>query len=259
MIMEFQKAAINELQLLANYDRHSVLICGGRGTGKSYLAKQYASMLDIDDCQYIDANVSDVRSCINTCYSLDHNVVLVIENIDSGVSAVSNALLKFLEEPMSNTYIVVTARNIDKVADTIISRSAVVNVPNTHIADIAMYAGCVASQLENMKHTPIWKCVKSLSDVDTIVKLSDKQISYIESLPDKLNSTDAISTQMWVFSHYEDNTEMPSDIVIRYIVATTSNSLIRLAGMSYIKDIDNSRIAKHVVLAKFLMECKYCS
>ena len=89
-----QKYSLNELQQLANKDRHSVLIEGSSGCGKTYLARQYAQMIDVYDFINVEPKVQDIRNTIDSCLQLGNKVVICIENLDKGVSGASYTLLK---------------------------------------------------------------------------------------------------------------------------------------------------------------------
>ena len=254
-----QQAAISDLSSLAERRRHSVLIEGVEGSGKTYLAQHYAKLLDISDVQIVEPNVQSIKSTIEACYKIDNEVVLCIENLDTGVAAVSYALLKFLEEPNPNIYIVVTCRNINRVPDTIISRSVCVLTSPPIDSDIAIYA----SNKDNTKFTElrtrhIWSCIRTFKDVDIVLSMTSQQIEYFNSLSSMMGFKDTVSNMMWKLGHYPDNSETPIEIVIRYIVELSDSSHIRQAGIQCLSDLSNSRIASHAVLAKFLFECKYC-
>ena len=81
MIANSQKEVLDQLKLLADTRRQSVLIEGLSGFGKTYLSKQYANMLGIDDYSIIQPRVADIREALDACASLQNDVLLVIENL----------------------------------------------------------------------------------------------------------------------------------------------------------------------------------
>ena len=124
--MNFVSQNTPTLQLmdLANSRHHSILIEGPQGCGKTYLAKQYAAMLNVSDFEVVKCSVDTIRDAIDETCKIKNDVVICLENLDDGVLSASYTILKFLEEPLPNVYIVVTCRNLKKVPDTIISRSS---------------------------------------------------------------------------------------------------------------------------------------
>ena len=254
-----QKQPLSELDSLRLSDRHSILIEGPSGCGKTYLAMQYASMLGISDFQIVAPKVDDIKSAVDTCIQLNNPVVVCIENLDTGVNAASYALLKFLEEPLPHVYIVVTCRNLQHVPDTIISRSAVVVTAPPVDTDIATYSISANKQkFDELKLTPIWKCVRTFKDADTVLSMTNEQLMYFNNLSQLIKFNDSVSNIVWKIGHYDDNTETPVDLVIRYIMNLVNTPHATAAGISCLNDLAAKRYAAHAVLAKFAFELKYC-
>lgn len=253
-----QKIGIAELERLAKDDKHSIVIEGIEGSGKSYLAKQYASMLNIPDFQVVEPKVQNIKDAINACYLIENPVVICIENLDTGVLAASYALLKFLEEPASHVYIVVTCRNLQHVPDTIISRSAVVSVSPPIESDLVSYASEKDSaQYLYLQDKSIWKCAKTFKDVETLLELDSTKIEYFNTLSELLTKQGSVSNIVWSLQKYPDNSSTPIQLVIRYIMYITNSSTIWRAGHDCLKELSLGRISTHAVLAKFAFELKY--
>lgn len=260
MILKCQDSALEDLRNLANRDRHSVLVEGVSGSGKTYVAKQYAKMLDISDFALVPATVNDIRKSIDTCYSIDSKVVVCIENLDSGVAGASYTLLKFLEEPRENIYIVVTCSNINKVPDTIVSRSSVVTLSNPTEDDLIQFSSTYPEERRRIMSDKVgvWKAAKNFLDVDYCMNLTSMSyIDHLEELVNFVKSKKPVSDIVWSLGHYPDNTEIPVQFAIKYIISNTTDSKIKKHGIACMKDLDGSRIASHAVLSKFVMECKW--
>lgn len=254
-----QESALLELSNCRNMDRHSVLISGPEGCGKSYLAYKYADMLEIDDIQTVDCTVASIRSAINDCYAMNNRVVVVVENLDQGVAAASYTLLKFLEEPTDNIYVIVTCRNILNIPDTIVSRSIVIDVSPPTDLDISNYALQVdPATFNNYRTSHLWRCVKSFSTAKYILSLDREKFLYLSDLRDNIFK-DTVSNIVWKLGHFQDNSETDLRIVINHIMITSSSPRIFSFGMSCLHDLECGRIAKHAVLAKFVLDCKYSS
>lgn len=254
-----QKASMSELEVLRNHACHSLLIHGPEGCGKSYLAKQYASMLDVSDFQQVCPKVDDIRLAMDECAQLKSPILVCIENLDLGVAGASYALLKFLEEPDPNVYIVITCRNINKVPDTILSRSAVVTACPPNFLDLSRYAITKnPNSFEYFKDTLLWKCVRTFKDADIVLCLTSGQVDYFKSLSETAKFKDSVYNILWKIQKYPDNNSTPVELVIRYIIELSNSLHIKRCGISCIRDISQSRIASHAAIAKFVFECKYC-
>lgn len=258
MNFKSQASAILQLKQLAESDRHSILIEGFSGSGKTYLAKMYSEFINISDFQIVEPSVKCIRDAIDECIRLNTTIVLCIENIDSGVLAASYTLLKFLEEPLESVYVIITAENRNKVPDTIISRSAVVSTSPPLESDISTYAEAKdSSRYNEVRNRLIWKAVKSFSDAIAVMNLTNSQIDYIESLNKLIDTSEPISSTLWKLGHFDDNSEVPIKLLMNYIIVTTSGN-VRKSAIECSNDL-SGRIANHAVLAKFLFDCKYNS
>lgn len=254
-----QKYSLEELQKLANNDRHSILIEGPPGCGKTYLSKQYARMLDVYDFAEVAPKVNDIRESVDSCLQLDNRVVLCIENLDKGVSGASYTLLKSLEEPYPNMYIVITCRNINDVPDTIISRSTVVSACPPVDSDLDLFARSVnPEKYFKLAKSRIWNCIRTLGDVNIILNMSDEHIGYFNTLDDLSRFKDPISNIVWKLGHFDDKSETPVELVIRYIMEFINTNHVKRAGIECISNLAKGRVAQHAILAKFAFECKYC-
>ena len=253
-----QKAPTLQLMDLANSRHHSVLIEGTQGCGKTYLAKQYAAMLNISDFEIVKCSVDTIRDAIEETCKIKNDVVICLENLDDGVISASYTILKFLEEPLPNVYIVVTCRNIKKVPDTITSRSAVVSCGPPIDKDIEDFAVSRNSKKFNdLSNTNIWKCVRSFKDAEYVLSMNDEQIKYFNQLDKMMSFSDTVSNIIWKLGHYEDNTEIPVGLVMQYIISNTSSKTVRRAAIRCMSDISLGRLAQHACLARFVFEAKY--
>ncbi|MDF9867335.1 DNA polymerase-3 subunit delta' [Bacilli bacterium PM5-3] len=79
---------------------------------------------DLKDETLKKENVLEIQKRFSkTALESTNKQIYVIKYIESASSIVMNALLKFLEEPNENVYAIFTTNNVDKVLETIISRT----------------------------------------------------------------------------------------------------------------------------------------
>lgn len=260
--MEFvcQQNAIEELKSLASSDRHSVLIEGNQGCGKTHLATEYASMIGVDDIINVKPKVNDIRSAIDACFQQDNKILICIENLDMGVKEASYTLLKSLEEPISTVYIVITCRNSKRIPDTIISRSTSVTIAPPIDKDLDLYGQELNFENYHMvQNNLIWRCARTFSDVDTILSMNANQLQYFDSLGELSKFDKSISDIIWALGHYNDDskTATPVELVIRYIMHIRRDRHSQTAGVECLRDLSRGVIAPHVVLSKYAFEMKY--
>lgn len=259
MIADSQKEALEELKTLAASRRQSILIAGPSGCGKSYLVQQYANMLGIDDYSAVDPRVTDIREALDGCMTISNPVILEIKNLDTGVPAASYTLLKSLEEPLSHVFIVITCRNQDQVPDTIISRSAVVNLGPPTMNDIDTYGKEKDTlKFNNVASRLVWQCVRSFSDADAVLEMTLDEIQYYESLSELCQFKDTVSNLVWKLGHYDSNKECNLELAIRSVIELMKKPFITKCGIDCIRDLNRGRIAQHAVLAKFIFNAKFC-
>lgn len=259
MQFKSQQEAIQQLELLAKSNRQSILIDGPSGSGKSFLARQYAGMVSVPDFASIEPKVADIREVTDACIQNGTKLLICVENLDTGVPAASYTLLKFLEEPIEGVYIIVTCRDIKMLPETILSRSAVVTVQPPRPEDINLYAEYKdRAKFLAVQNKRVWRCCRSFNDVDSIFAMNATQVDYYETIDQKCKFTDSISNIVWNLSHYDSNTTCNLELAIRSIVDVKNTPFITRCGIDCIRDLAGRRIAQHAVLSKFAFNCKYC-
>jgi replication-associated recombination protein RarA len=259
MVATNQTSALDNLKLLAEHNQHGIVLSGISGCGKTHLAKQYADMLKIPNFYIANPVMSELKSVIDICRSSKDPLVLCIENLDTGVIQTSYPLLKLIEDCPSYIYVVVTCNNIYRIPNTILSRCALVMISPPSKSDLEQYATIKNLKLfENLKGRQIWQCVKGYKDVDTLFNLTDAQISYFDSLNSILKFNSTISNLTWKLQHYEDNSETPIILVLRYILSLANNQHLRASCISCLNDLESKMISQNAIITKFVMENKYC-
>lgn len=258
-----QEHPLEVLKRLADGNRQSVLIEGPQGCGKNYLARQYANMLFISDVQEVAPDVNQIRATIEECYKIDNPVMIIVNNLDIAQNkSPSYALLKFLEEPMKDVYIVITCRNINRLPSTIPSRCTVVSCSGPTELDISGYAANKdVAKFNYLQKSRLWKCVKSFGDVETVFAMNQHHYQYFGGLKNLIQCSKPIEDMLWDLQYYPappggKKEETPIELVIRYITKLVPTKHVQRIGVECITNL-NSSVPKHVTLAKFLLELKY--
>lgn len=257
--MDFQchQVARNNLKQVCEADRHSIIVAGCSGCGKTQLVKDWAKMLNISDVAVVNPSVNELRAVIDTLVDAHAPAVMCIENLDEGVTSAAYPLLKFLEECPEYLYVAVTCINIRNIPDTIISRCLVVDVAMPTASDLEQFATSISFEnfhfVENKK---IWKCAKSFTDVKAILAMDSNKLAYFESLSSLIAFKDTVSNISWKLQHYPDNTEAPIVIVIRYLMQLLKPSQIRPC-LECLEDLQSNRMSTNAIISKLIFELKY--
>lgn len=251
-----QQHAYITLQDFAKGDKHSIIIEGPKKCGKTFMAQEYAKLLGVNDFQLVKPTVSELREVIDACAQLENNIVICIENLDDGVISASYTMLKFLEEPRKNVYIVITCSSCYRLPDTIISRSHIASINPPTIDDISSIAATKGIILSSVD-AKLKSCCNNFADIDIISKLDKEKVDYLQSLCQSATWRDSVSNIVWKLGHWSDNSDAPIEFVIRYIMHNINSPTVYQAGCKCLQDLDDNILGAHLTLCKFAYECKY--
>ena len=143
--------------ILSNYKQnklhHAILLHGKKGIGKSNFAKEIAleilnSNKPIHPDLFLIEKLENKRDIVvdqirkiadfsNQTSAISHNKFIIIDAADELNRAASNALLKILEEPHANNFLILIAHNLSKLLATVKSRCHLIKVPDLSHEDFA--------------------------------------------------------------------------------------------------------------------------
>lgn len=257
MNFQCQEHSLKNLAQVCQADRHSIVISGCGGCGKTQLVKEWAKMLKINDVAVVNPSVNELRDVIDTLLDNHAPTVMCIENLDEGVVQAAYPLLKFLEECPEYLYVAVTCTNIRNIPDTILSRCILIDVAMPTKQDLEQYATSV--NFENfhlIADKKIWKCAKSFLDVKTLLNLDSNKLAYFESLSNIIEFKDTVSNLSWKLQHYPDNSEAPITIVIRYLMQILKPNQMKPC-LDCLDDLQTARMSTNAIISKLIFELKY--
>ena len=250
-----------KLQKLHETNHHSILLQGASGSGKTYLAKQFS---DMKSEQYgyaqfhvVQPKVLDLKEMIESSLQLDDIQVLCVENLDQGVNAASQVILKYLEEPLSNMYIVITCANSAKLPSTIRSRAIQIDIPSPTKIDLENYTKAKNARFyEISKDYSAFKCCKSYSDLNEIMKLSISELQYYDDIKAAEFWKEPVDQIVWGLTHYLDNSKSDIVLALKVLWKSNLNSLIRSNALSALRHLETGRLSESAVINNFVINSK---
>ena len=134
---------------------HAILFSGTRGTGKTTLARLFASAIGTSeiDTYEIDAasnrGIEDIRELKEAVHTLPYESkqkVYIIDEVHMLTKEAFNALLKTLEEPPEHVVFILATTEEEKLLDTILSRCQVFRMHSPSRAVLALTVTDVAKK-----------------------------------------------------------------------------------------------------------------
>ena len=214
---------------------HSYIFSGGRGTGKTSLARLFAEALMVgkDDIVEMDAasnrGIDDIRALRDGVRVLPFSSPYKIYIIDEAhmlTNEAWNALLKTIEEPPKHVIFIFATTEIGKFPDTIISRCEVYKFKNPSVSDLEKLVTTVAKKEDLNLDKGVAELVANLgggSFRDTLSTLQ-KLISYSSDKKISLEEAEKI-------------TGAPSSLVVRDILT----SFVKGDEQSLVEKIESLR------------------
>lgn len=255
---------------------HSILLCGTKGSGKhtfcQYLCEQMG-MLYVDVKEAIgndklvtkSYSASSLRDYLDYCYTCVDIRCLVINYADIDIKD-SAVLLKFLEEPPKNIFIIVLTEYSEYVIETIKNRCRIFNMEPYTKEQLGEFCTCADELDVVLKYatTPgqvIELCQVGLKSVKSnealcrniFTQIQNASYSNILNIPETFFST--------------KNTNFPFDVFLR-ILSTTIFDIINqsqipfayydaaLLTFKFLDSCRNPRIDKRAELEHYLFDLK---
>lgn len=182
-----QKKLLNIIdnQIESNqFPKFSILL-GEIGQGKKRLSKHIANRIGCDLVLFGN-KIEDVRNCIEMAYTQTEKILYVIDGFDEMSIGGKNALLKLIEEPPHNAYIVILVRLKENLLETIISRGQLYELEQYTTEELIEFL-----EKKGVDNTEKYLIVcdspgsieKALdSNIDDILDLSKRVVDYIDKV-----------------------------------------------------------------------------
>lgn len=158
-----QIVTLLEKTVKENKPNHAYLFCGGRGTGKTTVARIFAHLVGCnpEDVIEIDAasnrgidEIRELRDAVRTAPFSSPYKVYIVDEAHMLTKEAANALLKTLEEPPSHVIFILATTDPEKLPATIVSRcqkiifkQPSIDVLSEHLVAVAAKEGKKLSEI----------------------------------------------------------------------------------------------------------------
>lgn len=152
-----------------------ILLVGGRGWGKDTLCKEISKMLKTDLVLFGN-KVDDLRECIQLAYEQKSPILYTISGGDTMSIAAKNSILKLIEEPPNNAYIIMQIENEQSTLPTILSRAYLCKMDNYTMQELKDYISKKDTSFTNEEIDKIVQICDSPGSINILLLPENKEI-----------------------------------------------------------------------------------
>ena len=267
---------------------HGIIINGPKGIGKEIFAKELASELLLNkntllqDCDLLDANnhpdyfilqkdkillhhitlrktkwdeekgQRNINDFLGITPSIAINKVALILNAQTMNNECQNALLKNLEEPAPNTYIIMVTDRSNVLLETIYSRCQIFNIPNLSSKEMNAWLSKGGISEINFNDFPsFYTPLKIIEDIENDRHLIFKK--FITAISDYINNKSDIGSLIKDLSSMDINLITKTNYLIEFLKILLRSKLLS-EEMSGIYKIFNSSNFNNLKISNLINE-----
>ena len=267
---------------------HGIIINGPKGIGKEIFAKELASELLLNkntllqDCDLLDANnhpdyfilqkdkillhhitfrktkwdeekgQRNINDFLGITPSIAINKVALILNAQTMNNECQNALLKNLEEPAPNTYIIMVTDRSNVLLETIYSRCQIFNIPNLSSKEMNAWLSKRGISEINFNDFPsFYTPLKIIEDIENDRHLIFKK--FISAISDYINNKSDIGSLIKDLSSMDINLITKTNYLIEFLKILLRSKLLS-EEMSGIYKIFNSSNFNNLKISNLINE-----
>ena len=267
---------------------HGIIINGPKGIGKEIFAKELASELLLNkntllqDCDLLDANnhpdyfilqkdkillhhitfrktkwdeekgQRNINDFLGITPSIAINKVALILNAQTMNNECQNALLKNLEEPAPNTYIIMVTDRSNVLLETIYSRCQIFNIPNLSSKEMNAWLSKRGISEINFNDFPsFYTPLKIIEDIENDRHLIFKK--FISVISDYINNKSDIGSLIKDLSSMDINLITKTNYLIEFLKILLRSKLLS-EEMSGIYTIFNSSNFNNLKISNLINE-----
>ncbi|MCU4706670.1 hypothetical protein [Mycoplasma sp. CSL7503-lung] len=218
---------------------------------------------------YLDGSFKSItkEEYQNTFYNMtfassNKKKILIVKNVDNSSINALNSILKFIEEPVDDIFIVLTTKNLNLVLPTIKSRSQILNFNASDILTLEWINKIYGNNDFNPVLITLFKnnyhmLSKVMESKDKYIKIySDIITLFIKSLTSKTSyfyKLFVLLDELLIKTEIEQNTFVVN-LLLNLIMSTSSFIDLDNKYMKKIKDSNILVLEKNINLLKFIEE-----
>lgn len=172
-----QEKILEQIDNLINSNRFPkfMIIQGARGWGKKELTREIAKKLNID-LVFFENKVDDIRECIKLAYEQTAPILYALLDGDTMSNAAKNSILKLIEEPPLNAYIILLIENEETILPTIKSRAYIIRIDNYKECEIKDYLAKKDNSFTSEEINKIISICNCPGDINLVLQEENKEL-----------------------------------------------------------------------------------
>ena len=245
---------------------HSLIILGDKGSGRHTIFNMVVAKMQLP---FFDISDKLSHELIDEIYLKVEPIIYLI-NLDDITIKESNMILKMVEEPLKNAFIIFIAKTRASIIPTILNRCQIWEMEKYNEDQLRYFLTTVRDdypdyfKLINYCDTPgqLLYLMQSVDILDNIKNMCDKIITYIGSA--NFANTLTISDKI-AFKNEQDKWDY--DIFIKILYKTVQNKLVLeytkaldnmfIVTSALLKDSEIAHINKRHLFENYLCTCRY--
>ena len=170
------------------------IITGAKGQGKTELAIEISKKMKIPFCN-IGIKIDDIREMIEMAYKQTEPIIYLIQNADKMSLNAKNSLLKLVEEPPQQAYIIMELQQIENTLDTIKSRCQEIKLDSYELKDIEKFMEKEKADLDE-ENQKIVKCLaKNCYEVKELIRYNPiKFKNYVDKVFENIDKVQSANS-----------------------------------------------------------------
>lgn len=237
----------------------TMMLCGKTGSGKKNICDYISSKFNLE---YVD--ITDSLT-LDTIESINMSVFPKLYTIDTSKISIKeqNTILKFLEEPLANAYIVLLCSNINYVLDTVKNRCIIYYIKQYSQEELAKYSNSDADIAIKLKLAETPGQMISLNSIN-VSELYDFAYKVI----DKINVANVVNALISIpakIAFKNEQNKFDFELFCKALLVTCKEKMIsdKDFNINYYKltnklynDINIPNIKREMLFENYILELK---